>query len=76
MMEDQNPTFSFELDYAGEKVRCRVNMQAQSCEILFDGRFIATIALTGDATWIQESGVTLPDSIIEEIGLRVESEYL
>ena len=74
-MEDQSSAFSFELEYAGETVNCKVNMQAQSYDILFDGRYMATIAHTGDATWTLESGVILPESIIEEIGLRVENEY-
>ena len=74
-MEDQIPSFSFELEYAGNTVTCEVTMQARSYDIFFDGRLMGAIAHTGDAAWIQESGVILPDSIIEEIGLRVESEY-
>lgn len=74
-MEDQTPAFSFELEYAGKTVNCKVYMQARSYDIWFDGRFMATIAHAGEMTWIQESGVILPESAIEEIGLRVASEY-
>jgi hypothetical protein len=73
-MKGQSPAFSFELNYAGETVNCEVNMQPQSFDIWFGGRFMATIAYTGEMTWIQESGVILPQSVIEEIGLRIESE--
>ena len=74
-MEEQNPAFNFELVYAEKIVNCKVIMQPQGYDVIFDGRFMATIAHTDDWTWIQESGVILPGSIIEEIGLRVESEY-
>lgn len=74
-MEDQNPAFSFEMEYAGNTVICKIIMQPQSYDILFDNRFMASIAHTGEWTWIQESGVILPDSIIEAIGCRIESEY-
>jgi hypothetical protein len=74
-MEAQNPSFSFELEYAGKNVNCNVVMEPQSYNMFFDSRFMATIVHTDDWTWIQESGVILPDAIIEEIGCRVESEY-
>ncbi|WPU99193.1 hypothetical protein SNE26_24580 [Mucilaginibacter sp. cycad4] len=74
-MEDQTPVFSFEIEYAGETVICKVIMQSINYDVLFNERFMATIGHTGEWTWIQESGVILPDSVIEEIGYRIESEY-
>ena len=74
-MENQAPSFSFALDYAGRSVTCAVVMQPESYDILFDGRWMCSIAHTDEWTWIQASGVILPDAIIDEIGLRVESEY-
>ena len=71
----QHPTFNFNLDYAGTTVDCKVVMEDRSFTIFFDDRLMATIAHTDDMDWIQESGVILPESIVEEIGCRVESEY-
>ena len=74
-MESEYPSFNFELGYADQTVDCKVIMQSDSYDILFDGRWMASIAHTEDWTWIQSSGVILPDAIIHEIGFRVESEY-
>ena len=74
-MESQNPSFSFELEYAAKVVKCKVIMQDNGYDILFDGRLMGSIEHTDEWTWIQASGVILPDSVIEEIGDRVESEY-
>ena len=74
-MESQNPSFTFELEYATKIVHCEVVMQLDTYDILFDGRWMASIAHTEDWTWIQASGVILPNDIIEEIGYRVEGEY-
>lgn len=63
------------MEYAGKKVTCDVVMQPRSYDVFFDNRFIATIVHTGESTWIQESGVILPDAVIEGIGLRIENEY-
>jgi len=49
--------------------------QDNGYDILFDGRLMGSIEHTDEWTWIQASGVILPESIIEEIGDRVESEY-
>lgn len=74
-MEPTNPSFSFPLEYAGEMVICEVVMQEEGYGILFDGRWMGAIAHTEDWIWIQSSGVILPESVIDEIGLRVENEY-
>jgi len=71
----QNPAFNFDLDYAGTTVDCKVVMEERGYTLFFDGRLMATIAHTDDMEWIQESGVILPEEIIDEIGYRVESEY-
>ncbi|SEO08846.1 hypothetical protein SAMN05192574_105258 [Mucilaginibacter gossypiicola] len=74
-MESETPSFRFALEYAGESVNCEVVMKSACYDILFDDRWMASIEHTDDFTWIQASGVILPESIIDEIGLRVESEY-
>ena len=74
-MESQSPTFNFAIEYAAKTVNCEVMMQPDAYDILFDGRWMASITHTEEWTWIQASGVILPDSIIDEIGFRVESEY-
>ena len=74
-MEEQQPAINFDLEYAGNTVDCKLVMEQRSYQVLFDGRLMATIAHTEDWNWIQESGVILPEEIIDEIGFRVESEY-
>ena len=74
-MESLNPSFSFALVYADQLVDCKVIMQEEGYEVLFDGRWMASLAHTDEWTWIQASGVILPEEIVEEIGFRVESEY-
>jgi hypothetical protein len=41
----------------------------------FDGKWIASVAHNDDMEWVQASGTILPETIIEEIGLRIESNY-
>ncbi|WP_186461882.1 hypothetical protein [Mucilaginibacter pallidiroseus] len=74
-MESENPFFCFPLVYGDEAVVCKAVMQDIGYDIEFDGRWMASIAHTEDWTWIQSAGVILPAAIIEEIGLRIESEY-
>ncbi|MET3979756.1 hypothetical protein ABIB62_002346 [Mucilaginibacter sp. UYP25] len=74
-METENPSFIFELDYAGKTVSCEVIMQENAFDVLFDGRLMASVEHTDDWTWIQASGIILAEAVIEEIGLRIESEY-
>jgi len=61
--------------YADKAVLCKVTMQENSYDILFDGRLMASIAHTEDWTWIQASGVILPETIIDEIGFEIENKY-
>jgi hypothetical protein len=74
-MEIENPSFTFPIVYAEAAVICAVIMEENRYNVHFDGRWMASIGHTEEWTWIQEDGVILPDSIIEEIGLRIESEY-
>ncbi|MES2268753.1 MAG: hypothetical protein V4520_18460 [Bacteroidota bacterium] len=75
-MESDNPSFKFELEYGGESVSCEVIMQPNAFDVLFDGRWMASVEHTEEWSWIQSSGVILTESTIEKIGLRIESEYL
>ncbi|GAA4326037.1 hypothetical protein GCM10023149_28630 [Mucilaginibacter gynuensis] len=61
--------------YAENSVNCKVVMENEFYDVYFDGRWMAAIAHTDEWTWIQASGVPLPENIIEEIGARIESEY-
>ncbi|MBL4677463.1 MAG: hypothetical protein JKY70_14860 [Mucilaginibacter sp.] len=74
-MESEKPFFCFPLVYSDDAVICKVMMQEQGYDIYFDDRIMATLAHTEDFTWIQSSGVLLPESLINEIGNHIESEY-
>lgn len=74
-MDIDNPFFQFELMYADQIVICTVVMQTDGYEVLFDGRPMASVVHAEDWSWVQASGVILPQTIVDEIGLRIESEY-
>lgn len=74
-MEEQHPTFNFALEYAGNTVNCEVIMKPNAYDVVFEGRWMASIEHTEDWTWMQASGVILPDTIIAEIGFQIESQY-
>ena len=74
-MEEEHPVIGFGLEYAGDLVYCEAVMNENSYGILFNGKWIASIEHTDDWNWIQASGVILPEEVVEEIGLRIESQY-
>lgn len=75
MDENENPTIAFGLDYGGQLIFCEAIMQEAHFDIHFDGKWIASIAHNDDWDWMQSSGIILPETIIDEIGLRIESYY-
>ncbi len=75
MDNKEHPVIGFGLEYAGDLVYCEAVMQNQQYEVLFNGKWIAAIIHTDDWDWIQASGTILPEAIIAEIGLRIESNY-
>jgi hypothetical protein len=72
----ENPVIGFKLEYGGNLVYCEATMQDNYYEISFDGNPIGTIEHDEDLTWRPASGTILPQSIISEIGERIESNYL
>lgn len=75
MDEMQHPEIGFGMVYADELIYCEAVMKDNHYDVLFDGKWVASIAHNDDWDWIQASGVILPETIIEEIGLRIESNY-
>lgn len=75
MDDAQHPVFGFGLEYAGEFVYCEATMQDDHYEILFNGVLKGTVAYTEEFEWIQASGAVLPQSIVDEIGFRIVSQY-
>ena len=69
------PVIAFGLAYGNELVFCEAVMKDNHYEVLFDGKWMASIVHNDEMEWMQESGVILPETIIEEIGLRIESYY-
>ena len=70
-----NPVIGFGIDYAGELKYCEAIMQDTSYDIYFDHEWIASIIHDDNWDWRLASGSILPQSIINEIGLRIESHY-
>jgi len=76
LMDDmEHPVIGFGLAYGNELVYCEAVMKDNHYEVLFDGKWIASIAHNEDWDWMQASGVILPEAIIAEIGLRIEGNY-
>jgi hypothetical protein len=71
----EHPVFGFGIDYANELMYCEVVMHHNHYEVLFNGAWRGTVAHTENFEWIQASGVILPQSIVDEIGLKIESQY-
>ena len=75
-MDDmQHPVIGFGLDYGNQLIYCEAVMKDNHYDLLFDGKWMASIAHNDNWDWMQESGVILPEEIIAEIGLRIESNY-
>jgi hypothetical protein len=76
LMDDtQYPVIGFGLEYGNELIYCEAVMKDNYYDIHFDGKWVASIAHNEDWDWMQASGVILPETIIDEIGLRIESNY-
>jgi hypothetical protein len=75
MDDKEYPVIRFGLDYGNELVYCEAVMKDDHYAVLFNGNWVASIAHTDEMDWIQASGGILPEAIINEIGLRIESNY-
>lgn len=75
MANDEHPVIGFGLEYANQLIYCEAVMQDNRYDVLFDGKWMASIAHNDDWDWMQASGVILPEETIAEIGLRIESHY-
>jgi hypothetical protein len=75
MDEMEHPVIGFGLEYGNQLIFCEAVMKDNHYEVLFDGKWIASVAHNDDMEWMQASGTILPENIIEEIGLRIESNH-
>jgi hypothetical protein len=75
MDDEVHPVIGFGLDYGDQLIYCEAVMQHNEFDVLFDGKWVASVAHNEDWDWMQASGVILPEEIIAEIGLRIESHY-
>jgi hypothetical protein len=75
MDEMQHPVIGFGLAYGGELLFCEAIMRDKCYDVHFDGKWVAAIVYNDDMEWSQASGVILPETIIEEIGFRIDSNY-
>jgi len=71
----EHPVIGFGLEYAGELIFCEAVMQDNHYDVLFDGKWTASITHNDNWDWTQASGTILPETTIAEIGLRIESNY-
>ena len=71
----ENPSIQFGLAYGNEIKSCRVVMQDTSYDVYFNNEWIASIMHDDNWDWRLASGTILPESIIDAIGLKIESNY-
>ena len=69
------PSIGFGITYGNEIKYCEAIMADTSYDIYFNGEWIASVAHNDSFEWMQDSGTILPQSIIDEIGLKIESHY-
>lgn len=70
-----NPVIGFGIAYGDELIYCEACMAERSYDVYFDGKWTASVEHTDQFNWIQASGAILPQSIIDEIGQKIESHY-
>jgi hypothetical protein len=68
--------FGTGIAYANELIYWQVEMADDDYKVLFFGELVAEITLNENGEWVLSSGIPLPDSIISEIGQRIEAQYL
>jgi len=71
----QYPVIGFGLVYSNELIYSEAVMKENYFDVLFDGNWVASMAHTDAWDWMQASGIILPEEIIAEIGLTIESHY-
>jgi hypothetical protein len=71
----QYPVIGFGLVYSNELIYSEAIMKDNHFDVLFDGNWVASMTHTDDWDWMQASGIILPEEIITEIGLTIESHY-
>ena len=71
----ENLVIGFGLDYASELVYCEAVMKDNHYDVLFDGKWMASIVHNDDMEWMLASGAILSDGMVREIGFRIDSNY-
>lgn len=69
------PSLGFGLEYPSELIYCEVIPNEQAFEVLFNGKPVAEIQLNENMNWMLFSGIPLPNTIINEIGWRIENVF-
>jgi hypothetical protein len=65
----------FGIEYANELIYCEAVMRDHYYDILFNSKWRASLEMTDIDTWTQVSGVTLPQTVIDEIGRKIQNHY-
>ena len=72
---ENNPVTGFGLSYNEELIYCEAVMTDEGYEILFNGNWRARIELNEIDIWMLAAGAPLPQTIIDEIGNKIEEHY-
>lgn len=75
MDEMEYPVIGFGLAYGGELVFCEAVMKDNHYDVLFDGKWMASIVHNDNMEWMLASGAILSDGMVREIGFRIDSNY-
>jgi hypothetical protein len=75
MDDEAHQVIGFGIDYGNELIYCEAVMQHDHYDIHFNGVLVGSVAHNGDFESMLASGKVLPQSIIDEIGFKIESHY-
>ncbi len=75
-LQSDSLMFGTGIAYADQLIYCEVEMDEDDYKVFFFGELVAEITLNENGEWMLTSGIPLPESIISEIGQRIEALYL
>ena len=69
----ENPIVEFEVNNAGETFHCKAIMHDRHYDIIVNDKSIASIEHTENCNWKQISDTGLSQTLIDDIGSKIEA---
>jgi hypothetical protein len=65
----------FDLERFGKRLACVVTMFGNSYQVFINGRDYGCIEMDDEEGWVQRSGVSMPQNLVDTIGRIIEQYY-